>query len=163
MSCAYQNICGGCPLRELNAEDYRRRKIERFQKIAANLKQDEIPFGEPVFIADGQRRRAEFTFQYRKGTISLGFNAAQSHQLVDIATCAALTQNLNNVLPRVRDFLQKLCAIKSTQKIKTKFVTSNINQGEIWLTEAANGIDILLEIDENITLEHRMEICDFLQ
>ncbi len=161
MSCAYQNICGGCPLRELNAEDYRRRKIEHFQKIAANLKQDEIPFGEPVFIADGQRRRAEFTFQYRKGTISLGFNAAQSHQLVDIATCAALTQNLNNVLPQVRDFLQKLCAIKSTQKIKTKFVTSNINQGEIWLTEAANGIDILLEIDENITLEHRMEICDF--
>lgn len=161
MSCVYQNICGGCPLRELNTEDYRRLKIERFKKIAANLKQSDIPFGEPIFIADGQRRRAEFTFQYRKGTISLGFNAAQSHQLVDIAMCAALTPNLNNVLPRVRDFLQKLCAIKSTQKIKTKFITSNISQGEIWLTEAANGIDILLETDEKITLEHRMEICDF--
>lgn len=161
MSCVYQNICGGCPLRELNSEDYRRRKIEHFKKIAANLKQEEIPFGEPIFIADGQRRRAEFTFQYRKGSVSLGFNAAQSHQLIDIAECAALTPNINSVLPRVRDFLQKLCAIKSTQKVKTKFVTSNIAQGEIWLTEAANGIDVLLETDEKITLEHRMEICDF--
>ena len=90
----------------------------------------------------------------------LGFNAAQSHEIVDIEKCVALTSALNNVLPAIRTFLLKLCNIKITQKIKKKIQTTNITQGEIWLTEAANGIDVLLEIDNQLTLEHRMEICD---
>lgn len=161
MNCIYQDICGGCPLRALSTEDYRQHKIERFTKIAANIRQERLRFGEPIFIADGQRRRAELTFIYQKGKINLGFNAAQSHQLIDIESCLALVPELNGILPRVREFLQRLCEIKTSQKVKTKFVTYSIRQGEIWLTAAANGVDILLEIDERITLEHRMEICDF--
>ncbi len=161
MNCAYQHICGGCPLRTDDLSQYRDRKSERFKRIIASLKQDNIPLGEPVFIDDGQRRRAELTFKTAKGRVILGFNAAQSHNIIDIQTCAAITEKLNRVLPRVRNFLQKLCAIKTTRKVKNKFIISNISQGEIWLTEAANGIDILLETDEVIGLEQRMEISEF--
>lgn len=161
MNCPYQNICGGCPLRALNEAAYRRHKIDKFEHITAAIRQDNIRFGEPIFVPDGCRRRAEMTFQYKKGHLILGFNAAQSHDIVEIEKCPALTAKINAVLPQVRDFLARFCTIKTTEKIKTKFITAQITQGEIWLTEAANGIDILLEIDGKITLEHRMEICDF--
>ncbi len=161
MDCIYQNICGGCPLRTMETEQYRKHKFEKFKSIVARLNQNEIPLGEPIFIADGQRRRAELTFQYKKGQLILGFNEAKSHAVTDIQSCAALSDGLNRILPHIREFLLNLCQIKTTRKIKNKFVTSNIFQGEIWLTEAANGIDILLEIDDEIALEHRMEISDF--
>jgi 23S rRNA (uracil1939-C5)-methyltransferase len=161
MDCIYQNICGGCPLRAMSEAEYRRHKFERFKNIVARIHQQNIALGEPIFIADGERRRAELTFQYKKGQIILGFNEAQSHTIIDIQSCPALSAKLNLILPHIREFLSNLCQIKVTQKIKNKFITSNITQGEIWLTEAANGIDVLLEIDEKIALEHRMEICDF--
>lgn len=161
MSCPYQNICGGCPLRTMPTEEYRQYKLERFKRIAAGIAQDEIRFGTPIFVADGCRRRAEMTFQYKKGHITLGFNVAQSHEIINIEKCAALTAKINLILPAVRDFLTRFCAIKTTEKVKAKFITRQITEGEIWLTEAANGTDILLETDATISLEHRMEICDF--
>ena len=161
MNCDYQNICGGCPLRTMNKEEYRAQKFAHFKDIVAHLNQKEVNLGAPIFIPDGNRRRAEMAFQYKKGNIILGFNAEQSHQLVDIKSCPALTPKLNHILPQIREFLLKLCAIKVTEKIKTKFITTCISQGEIKLTEAANGIDFLLETEEKLSLEHRMEICDF--
>lgn len=148
-------------MRFMDEKAYRTHKIEQFREIVAHLEQSDIPMGEPIFVADGQRRRAELTFQYKKGQIILGFNAAQSHEIIDIEKCLSLAPALNDILPKVRNFLLKLCTIKIIQRNKKKVITSNITQGEIWLTEAANGIDILLEIDNQITLEHRMEICDF--
>lgn len=161
MSCPYQNICGGCPLRTMPVDAYRQYKTARFEQIASMIAQEHITFGAPMFVNDGCRRRAEMTFQYKKGRIILGFNTAQSHNIADVENCMALTDGINAVLPKVREFLQRFCDIKTTQKIKTKFVSSQITQGEIWLTEVANGIDVLLEINDKISLEHRMEICDF--
>ena len=161
MICPHQNICGGCPLRSLSDADYKQYKIARFKKIIACIKQSDVSVGEPIFIADGLRRRAEFTFRLQKGKFLFGFNARQSHDIVDIQKCLALTPSINNSLPMVREFLQRFCLIPITKKIKNKITTFYIQKGEIWLTQAANGIDILLETEENISLQHRMEICDF--
>lgn len=161
MSCLYQNICGGCPLRSMSVEDYRQYKIERFERIAGVIRQESIRFGAPMFVPDGCRRRMEMTFIFKKGKVVLGFNAAQSHEVTDVEKCASVTAEINAILPSVRKFLEHFCAIKSTEKVKNKFVTSQITQGEIWLTQAANGIDVLLETDGKMSLEHRMEICDF--
>ena len=160
MTCPYQNICGGCPLRSLAPEEYRQHKITRFNQLIATLSPT-TNIGTPVFIADGCRRRAELTFQFKKGRLQLGFNAKQSHEIVDIVTCSALTAEINRVLPLVRQFLQSFCRIQSTEKIKNKLQTKSITHGEIWLTQAANGIDILLESEEKLSLAHRMEISAF--
>lgn len=162
-NCPYQEICGGCPLRFLDDNSYRTRKIENFNRILAHIHQQNVETDPPVFIADGNRRRAEMTFSYKKGKLILGFNAAQSHEIADIEKCLSLTENLNNLLPILREFLAEFCRIKTTVKIKNKLQTSSITQGDIWLIEAANGIDILLEISTNISLEHRLLISDFLQ
>lgn len=161
MSCPYQNICGGCPLRAMDFEQYRQYKEANFKQLTSAIMQQEVPLGKALFISDGERRRAELTFQYRKKQIILGFNAAQSHEIINIEKCVALTDKINAVLPALRGFLQRFCAIQNTEKVKTKFMVSNVSEGEVWLTEAANGIDVVLEIDNKLSLAQRMEICEF--
>ncbi len=162
MTCSYQQNCGGCPFRNLETAKYRQLKLERFHNIVAKLNQPDIIINPPVFIKDGSRRRAEFTFKYQKGQLSLGFNEEKSHNLINIEVCPLLTAKLNDILPQIRVFLSEFCTLKITEKLKNrKFRTYSITSGEIWLTNADNGIDILLEIAEPIGLEHRMVICDF--
>lgn len=162
MSCPYQQNCGGCPYRSLGLENYRKFKLEQFEQTVAALKQDGVCVGAPVFIADGTRRRAELAFKHQRGNLQLGFNESKSHELTNIENCMLLTAKINNVLPHLRRFLTDFCAIKSMEKLKNKkFRIYNIGNGDIWLTEAVNGLDILFEIEEPLSLEHRMALCDF--
>lgn len=159
--CKYQQICGGCPLRYLTEDEYRQFKIAEFKKTIQQIKQDDIKICAPVFINDGNRRRAELAFLQNKGKIVLGFNAAQSHEIIDIENCISLTAELNEILPQIRNFLQVFCSIEQNKKVKNKIQKTSVKSGDIWLTQADNGIDILLQIKESIGLEHRMEISDF--
>lgn len=161
MECKYQQICGGCPLRNLSEEEYRKHKTSVFKQVIEKLPQADIHTNQPVFIQDGCRRRAEMAFQYRKGNIILGFNAAQSHQIVDVENCPALTENINKFLPKLRKFLCDFCTVKQSKKVKNKIQTVSADSGDIWITEADNGLDILLQISVPLCLEHRMTISDF--
>lgn len=163
MNCHYSEICGGCPFRHLTEADYQQKKIETFSKITANLKQQNIVFGEPVFIGDRSRRRAEFSFERRKGKLIFGFNARQTHEIADIERCELLTDNLNDIIPVIRDFLNRMCEIGITKKLKgKKLIKENIRQGQIFLTDCANGTDISLEVDFELSLEHRLLIAELL-
>lgn len=163
MTCAYENICGGCLFRSLKEENYRRQKIETFKKIMANLAQEKLSFGEPIFIGDHTRRRAEFSFEYKKGRLFFGFNARQSHEIVDVENCALLTEELNTILPIMRKFTAELCKIVTTKKEKGKKLRNiNITKGQIFLTQALNGIDVSLEAAENPELKHRLLIADLI-
>ena len=163
MTCRYSEKCGGCSLRNLNEEEYRRLKCEQFARLMAKIKQPDIVIESPIFIADGSRRRAEFAFLFRKGTLSMGFNAASSHELIDIDYCCSLTEKINNNLSKIKQFLQKICLIKINRKIKNKIQTGNISSGKIFITQAANGLDLLLEIEQPLSLEHRLEAGDFIR
>lgn len=164
MSCPYTKICGGCPLRNTSLEEYRKQKHEHFLRLMAKIDQPQIAFGEPIFIADGQRRRAEFTFNMTKSGLNFGFNAPQSHIIADIKECPLLLPQINTLISKVRDFLEKLCQIEIHAKTKKKkFAKSKtIIQGKIMLTFADNGIDILLKTDETLEYEHRILISDFV-
>ena len=161
-TCPHQSNCGGCPLRHLSSKDYRDFKIAKFEHILKALIQPSTNVDKPIFVADGNRRRAEFTFSYRKGNLNFGFNAPQSHNIINLDQCISLTPNINKIIPQLKTFLTNFCAIKITKKIKNKIQTSTVSQGDIWVIDAANGLDILLEIDEPINLEQRMLICDFI-
>jgi 23S rRNA (uracil1939-C5)-methyltransferase len=163
MICEINHICGGCPLRHLNPEEYQSIKTKQFDTTIGAIHQSNIPLGKPIFIPDGQRRRAELTFSWQKKHLLLGFNAYQSHDIANLQHCAALTAALNNILPDVRNFLTDFCAIQTHKKIKNKIQTSQITQGEIWLTAAENGIDILLETEAEIELEYRILISEWMQ
>lgn len=161
MECKYQHVCGGCPLRCLSEDEYRSRKIAQFNNSLRAIKQENIPEGQPIFVNDGMRRRAELAFQYRKNKIIMGFNGAQSHDIIDIDTCMSLTIGINSVLPKIREFLEAFCSIRQSKKIKNKFISTGICCGDIFITQADNGIDILLKTTEPVGMEHRLEIGDF--
>ena len=154
--------CGGCPYRFMDEKLYRQKKEENLKKIVAGIKNASPEFDSPVFIADGQRRRADMEFSQQKGGISLGFYEEKSHNLLDVEHCPMLRSELNAVLPALRVWLAELCSICVNMRISRKKTTSAyIKKGSIKLLCADNGIDILLETDISPELEHRLAIADF--
>lgn len=165
MGCKNHPECGGCCYREYDESKYRQEK-EQYVKniIRARLNLDEDVWEQPLFLPDGTRRRAALAFSYKKGRLSLGFNEARSAQIVDCRHCFMLTDRINNFLPALRLFLEKLCAIRPQQiRSKKKTNPGGITQGDILILDADNGIDIVLETENELNLDHRMEIFDFMQ
>ena len=150
MSCPYQNTCGGCSLRCLEPETYYETKTKALQNILARIQQNNVICRPLIHIPDGKRRRAELTFTYKKGKLLFGFHAEKTHDIVDIFSCPALEPSLNVLLSDVRKFLIELCQIKTSKKIKNKIITNNIQNGDIFLTAAENGTDILIETDTQV-------------
>jgi len=137
MECKFSNICGGCCFRDLSLIDYQQQKVEQVRNVLKQIKTDKFKFEEPIFISDGCRRRASFAFARHKGKIILGFNTAQSNQIVDIDFCPMLTPSINKNI----DFVE--C-------------------GDIWITEADNGIDAVLEFELEPNLEMRQIIFEMM-
>ncbi|MFV0626286.1 MAG: class I SAM-dependent RNA methyltransferase [Alphaproteobacteria bacterium] len=163
MNCKYAEVCGGCAFINLDEKVYREQKYANFKKIISTCKQ-EAPLEEPIFIKDGTRRRAAFAFSYSKKKLTLGFNEKASKNLVDIDFCPLLTDKINQNLPLIRELISEICQNPLTEKLKKgKFKTTNINSGDILVCEADNGLDIVLEFDSNLSLEHRLIISEVSQ
>ena len=155
-------LCGGCPLRNKDKEEYRSLKVADFKKIIMQIKNATPIFDEPIFIEDGLRRRAELDFLCEKKELKLGFNQNKSHNIIDIKKCYMLHPYLNEVLVNLKVFLKEFCSISVSSKNKKKIVSFSINKGTVRLLNADNGIDITLLISENPSVQHRMLIADFV-
>ncbi len=164
MGCKFQEKCGGCCFRDLTIEQYREKKYKQFKEILkVGLGITDETFDEPSFIFDGTRRRASFAFEYKKNNLYFGFNEQQSNSIVNCDYCPMLTDKINNNLGAIKEFVFKLCQIKTLKKTKgKKFIESHIFKGDILILDALNGIDIVLEFCDDLELNHRMEIFDFV-
>ena len=160
MSCAAAEICGGCLYRGDEEEAYRSRKRQALAALLPQINQADVSLGEPVFIPDGTRRRASLAFSIKKGCLTLGFNRRQSSELVNLPCCPLLTPGLNAVMPVIRRLLQEICAVPYTVKTGKKIQARKIDAGDVWLTETDAGVDVVLEYDATLELEHRMIIFE---
>lgn len=163
MSCKFMDICGGCAYRQVDIASYRSKKFDKVKQVLSAINQPDIKWGNPVFIPDGTRRRASFAFQYRKGVLSLGFNENKSANIVDLDTCPLLTTRLSNNLPNLHTLLGEICRIPYQIKKGKKISQQNIWQGDVWVCDADNGLDIVLEYDAPLELEHRMVLFELAQ
>jgi len=164
MGChAYQN-CGGCVFRELDFKTYQAKKEKQVKDFLEEKLGDlRSVWQRPIFLNDGSRRRAAFAFTVKKNKLVFGFNEIQSSQIVDIKNCLMLTDKINRILPDLIKFLETLCDIQVTKKIKAKkFETVRILSGDLQVLDAENGLDVVLETAECLELEHRVAICDFV-
>lgn len=116
MVCELSGICGGCPLRCLDTARYQEQKLAAFRETLKHIRQDNIAEGKPVFVPDHTRRRASLAFSYKKGRLSLGFNAAKSAEIVNLSACPLLTSGLNAVLPAITRLLEDICAVPCNVK-----------------------------------------------
>ncbi len=162
-ACSYAEICGGCLYRREAPEDYQERKEEAFRRVMAGLKKQPEQYGNPVFIPDGTRRRASLAFRRHKGKLVLGFNMRKSAEIVDIQKCCLLTPQLNAVLLEVRDLLTELCSLPFSEKKGRKIQQTFLTAGDVWLCQADNGIDLVLEFDSELDLSRRMVIFEKAQ
>lgn len=162
-ACSYAEICGGCLYRGESPENYQKRKEEAFRRVMASLKKQPEQYGNPVFIPDGTRRRASLAFRRHKGKLVLGFNMRKSAEIVDIQKCCLLAPQLNAVLPEVRDLLAELCSLPFSEKKGRKIQQTFLTAGDVWLCQADNGIDLVLEFDGELDLSRRMVIFEKAQ
>ena len=77
------------------------------------------------------RRRATFTARNIGGKIALGYNAARTHDLVDLEECPVLLPRIAQALPHLRAALRAAMPAKSEAKVS--------------ITAAANGLDCAIE------------------
>ncbi len=160
MSCEYSQICGGCSFRDKEEKEYRIFKEEKFKKILSSL---DTKFGSSIFIPDNTRRRASLTFSYQKGKLSLGFNEKRSSVIVDIKKCPLLTPRLNSNLENIRQILEELCQVHYQVKKGRKYFEASVSSGDVFICDALNGIDIVLEYNGPVDLGHRLILFELGQ
>lgn len=162
MTCEIFDLCGGCIYRNKQYEEYCKEKFEGFKKVIAQIGVDDVKINSPYFIADGCRRRATFAFEYKKRQLCMGFNMQASHQIIDVKNCPLLTPSLNNVIPFVRELIEAICKEPYRIKKGKKIIEQYINKGDVFVCEADNGTDVVLEYDAPLELNHRMIIFEMV-
>lgn len=164
MGCAYQESCGGCVMRHLELDEYQKAKEQKvLQILKSGLCVSDFTWEKPIFLPDGTRRRASFAFAFKKNMLLLGFNALKSKEITDCHQCMMLVPEINAILQPLRGFLQNFCRIKITEKGKGRKITQrSLTAGDVQVLKADNGLDVVLEGDQELSLDHRMEIFDFV-
>lgn len=161
MSCSFSIVCGGCVFRDLSLIDYQQQKVEQVRSLLRLITRQDFVFNEPVFVQDGSRRRAAMAFACRRGKVVLGFNAARSGEIVDLETCSLLTPRINRNLGFVRRLLEEICSVDCVEYGRKKArKTFRIDKGDVWITEADNGLDVVLEFPHELSLELRQIIFE---
>jgi len=160
MNCENHELCGGCLFRNMSEDNYKKQKEADVKAVLQKIKQEDINFGKTVFIADGTRRRTTLAFSFHKGNLVLGFNQQKTHNLIDCYKCPLLTPKINNNLLNIRELIEGVGSIAFVRKDKKKIITSYLQTGDVYICEADNGLDVVLEFDNELTLEHRMQIAE---
>ncbi|NVK10941.1 MAG: 23S rRNA (uracil(1939)-C(5))-methyltransferase RlmD, partial [Gammaproteobacteria bacterium] len=101
--CALFERCGGCQLQHTSIDTQRNWKrdtlADNLSKAGVEVEQwVDLPVG-PEF---GYRRRARLAVDLRPKTPLIGFRAKQSNQVVDVAHCPVLTDQLNDAIRWIR-------------------------------------------------------------
>ena len=158
--CPLISKCGGCSFQSFNNAEYQKQKYDAFKRAISYINQQNIIYGDPIFIPEGTRRRASMAFSYKKKQLKLGFNVNQSHEIVDCYNCQLLTSKLNNNLENIRNLLQELCSTPYNYKKGKKNILRFVEEGEIFLCDADNGIDVIINLPFEPELNHRMIISE---
>lgn len=164
LGCKFCKNCGGCVKRDLETTVYQMQKEGEVRSLLEkNLGDLRDVWEKPVFVPDGRRRRASFAFNMGQKGLVFGFNENKSHQIEDVPYCEALRENINAILDDVRLLIKKLCEVEIKEYKKAKKTQiKHIACGDLQITEAFNGLDIVLEADVDLNLDHRFEIADFM-
>ena len=163
MSCSFSGTCGGCSFRDLSFIDYQKYKVDQVRNQLQLIARQNFSFEEPVFIQDQTRRRASLAFCLHKGKVVLGFNALKSSEIVDIDHCKLLTPGINQSLPFIRKLLSEITKVNLIVKgKKNSKKIQRIEKGDVWITEADNGIDLVLEFPFELNLELRQIIFEMI-
>lgn len=146
-ACRHYGRCGGCQLQHVDDAALAEFVRARVANALAGQGLGDVPVETPHLSPPGSRRRAAMRAMRPGKTVLLGYMAAGSHNLVDIAACPVLDPALSTLIGPLRCLLERLMRPRSDVKVA--------------LTLAEQGADILLEGVTAEGLEAHDAIFDF--
>jgi 23S rRNA (uracil1939-C5)-methyltransferase len=128
--CPHFGICGGCALQHWDPTAYRAWKRE---EVVATFAQRgiEAPVGELIPCAPASRRRAVLTAERQGRTVILGFNQANSHEVVPVPECSVLAPPIAERLGGISMLIAPLVPQR--------------RRGRVTIIAADNGLDIAVD------------------
>jgi 23S rRNA (uracil1939-C5)-methyltransferase len=145
--CRHFPECGGCQLQHVDDEAYAAFLVDRvFSALAAqDIAAPEIL--EPHLSPPVSRRRASLRSERRGRRVLLGFNAEQSHRIIDMHECFILRTELFALVEPLRRLMGELMGPRGG--------------GGVRMTLVDQGADILLEKVEAEGLEASEALTEF--
>ncbi len=131
--CPHFNECGGCAAQHLKPAAYAKWKRGLIENA---LRRRDLRAAELQPLVDcgvGNRRRGHLHARHVRRGVDLGFYKRDSEDVVDIAACMVLRSSLVASLPATRAALRA--------------VLPSGRHADVLMTEAANGLDLLITGD----------------
>lgn len=144
--CRHFGKCGGCELQHV-AEGALADFVR--DRVVGALAAQEVPVGEvlPALLSPPQsRRRAALTALRTGKQVAIGFNAAQSNQIVDMRECPLLLPELFALIAPLRDLLTEIAPPRRPVKVKLQM----LDQGVELVLEGvkAEGLDAAMALQD---------------
>jgi len=148
-ACPHFGACGGCALQHFAPRPAARWKHALVVEALARCGLPADTVRPVIAIAPGARRRADLTAIRRRNDVILGFNARESHRVIDVTACPVLKPEITRLLPPLRALLAELLATSE--------------RAEIIVNAAETGIDLLLVSDAEIEAGGYQAISEFAE
>lgn len=145
--CPHFGVCGGCQLQHLPEEAYLAWLCEQIRAALVRRGLGATPLEPPLMTPAASRRRVRLAFARRGGGVRLGFRARATHEITDLAVCRVVVPAIEALIAPLRRLLVRL--------------DPAIHHGEIEITHAASGIDLLVRTRGAPSLADREELAAF--
>lgn len=141
--CPHFGHCGGCALQHLDDAAYLAVKLARIHTALARAGLEPETLLPPARSPAGSRRRLRLAFESAPGRLRLGFRGRRSHALVAVERCPVACPPLERLLGPLARALGAVPLVRRA------------GRGEVLATLTEAGVDLLLEVAGEPTLEDR--------
>jgi 23S rRNA (uracil1939-C5)-methyltransferase len=146
--CPHFGPCGGCALQHWRDSAYAAWKADlltnALRRIGSNAVAAPLARTPP-----GGRRRADFAIRRDSGTVRVGFNAARTHDVVDVRSCPVLAPALAALIAPLRSVLQGISGLR--------------REGSAIINLLDSGPDVLLRGEAPLTTADRTALTAFAE
>ncbi|WND01938.1 23S rRNA (uracil(1939)-C(5))-methyltransferase RlmD [Temperatibacter marinus] len=145
--CQHFGKCGGCQLQMLPNDQYKKWIKKRITSALDHHELSTECVSEPLISPLHSRRRVALKVLKTGKSLKLGFNRQGSAQLVDLQECPVTEKTITALFSPLKELLNG--------------VLKNRDSGNVHITLAHSGLDLLIDVPHELTLTDREALSDF--